>query len=141
MGRPDVPYFAGAGKPLLGPHYEPTWPGHGKDGLGGYCLTPGFIPPKVAPQQEHAVQALIRLINANPGEIHLITLGPLTNVALAFSMDPSLPSKLKHLTVLGGTHEHQGNVAQIAEFNMYALSSINAIDVCPTQASRFVFLQ
>jgi purine nucleosidase len=126
LGRQDIPFFAGAAKPLLGPHHEPTWPGHGKDGLGGISLQPGFSAPQIKPQGEHAVQALIRIINAHPGEIHLITLGPLTNVALAFSLDSTLPSKLKHLTVLGGTHDHQGNVGQIAEFNMYG-HSVNSL--------------
>src|SRR5262249_34158193 len=84
----------GAGQPLLGrvPVY---WPGHEGKGL----LDPEDT---FTPSGEHAVDYLIRTVLANPGQIHLVAIGPLTNVALAFLREPELPAKLAHLTIMGG---------------------------------------
>ena len=97
-GRPDVVVAGGASAPLLGrvPVY---WAGHEGKGL---------IPD--APQapsgpgwtDEHAVDLIVRTVMENPGEIHLVAVGPLTNVALALLREPRLAQRLAHLTVMGG---------------------------------------
>jgi purine nucleosidase len=94
-GRDDVPVFAGVEPPLLGrrPVY---WAGHEGEGL----LEPADA--ALRPRDEHAVDFLVRHVMAHPGEIHLLAIGPLTNVALAFRREPRLPSSLRHLTVMGG---------------------------------------
>lgn len=94
-GRSDVPVLAGATRPLLGrrPVY---WAGHEGHGL----LGPEDV--ALAPGPEHAVDFLVRAVMENPGQIHLIAIGPLTNVALAFLREPRLPSALAHLTIMGG---------------------------------------
>jgi purine nucleosidase len=94
-GRRDVPVFLGTEKPLLGrrPVY---WAGHEGQGLveeGDEAL---------APSPETASDFLVRTIRDNPGQIHLIAIGPLTNVALAFLREPGLAASLAHLTIMGG---------------------------------------
>jgi purine nucleosidase len=69
---------------------------------------------------EHAVNALIRLGNESPGELTLVAIGPLTNLALATRLDPSLPDKYAQLVVMGGAIRGVGNVTLAAEFNFYA---------------------
>ncbi len=94
-GRDDVPVYLGAEKPLLGrrPVY---WAGHEGQGL----LEKADAARQ--PEAEHAVDLLVRRVMASPGRVHLIAIGPLTNVALAFLREPLLPKALKHLTVMGG---------------------------------------
>ncbi len=94
-GHVDVPVLKGAEAPLLGlrPVY---WAGHEGQGL----LEPGD--EALAPSTEHAVDFLVRTIMDNPGEIHLIAVGPLTNVALAFLKEPRLARNLAGLTIMGG---------------------------------------
>lgn len=68
-------------------------------------------------QPEHAVQALIRMVKENPGEITLIGIGPLTNIAMAIRLDPSFRSNLKHLFLLGGAVDGYGSVGAGIEYN------------------------
>ncbi|XP_068428771.1 inosine-uridine preferring nucleoside hydrolase isoform X2 [Clinocottus analis] len=113
----EIPVFKGAAKPILGNcihagHF------HGEDGLGD-------APDPHAPgldlvQEEGAVSAMIRIVNENPGEVSLVAMAPLTNLALAVKMDPSLPSKLKRLYIMGGNTESRGNTTVCGEFNFAA---------------------
>ncbi|HEX5416888.1 MAG TPA: nucleoside hydrolase [Chloroflexota bacterium] len=93
-GVDGVPILRGARTPLLGrrPVY---WAGHEGEGL----LEPNDAVPTFA---EPAADYLIRTILENPGEIHLIAIGPLTNLALAFLREPRLGAALRHLTIMGG---------------------------------------
>ena len=71
-------------------------------------------------EAEHAVQALVRLANENPGEFTLAAIGPLTNLAAALCLDPDLPGKFKRLVVMGGAIYSQGNTSTVtAEFNFH----------------------
>jgi purine nucleosidase len=111
----DVPIHPGCDRPLIAPPVDASH-FHGQDGLGnsGY-------PPSTRPvSDEHAVHALIRLADQAPGELTLVALGPLTNVALATRLDPDLPSKYARLIVMGGNIHGTGNVTPAAEFNAYA---------------------
>uniref|UniRef100_H3C5P0 Si:dkey-4e7.3 n=1 Tax=Tetraodon nigroviridis TaxID=99883 RepID=H3C5P0_TETNG len=115
--RLEIPVFKGAAKPLLGNtisagHF------HGYDGLGD-------APDPNAPgldmvQEEAAVSAMLRIINENPGEVSLVATAPLTNLALAVRMDPSFPSKLRGLYIMGGNTESRGNTTVCGEFNFTA---------------------
>src|SRR5476649_1843547 len=78
----SVPVFTGAEKPLSRVHQNATW-FHGRDGLGDH----GYPQPRQTAEKMHAVDAIIEAVAANPG-IVIITLGPLTNVALAMTRKP-----------------------------------------------------
>jgi hypothetical protein len=118
FGGGRLPVFAGAAHPIIGQHQPCLWPGHGKNGLGDTDLEiecPANTRP--APQEKVAAIALIDMLQANPGEIDVIALGPLTNVALALKLEPRLPLWMKSLWVMGGTHMGRGNTGPMVEFN------------------------
>jgi inosine-uridine nucleoside N-ribohydrolase len=109
----NVPVYKGAAQPLIRPIIHADW-FHGKDGLGDQ----GYPPPKHAPQPQHAVDALIETIRANPG-IVLVTLGPLTNIALAVGKAPEIVQNVSRCVVMGGAACTVGNVTPAAEFNIW----------------------
>ncbi len=88
---------------------------HGPDGMGGM----NYPAPKRAPEKEHAVDALIRLIRAHPGEYTLVTLGPLTNIGMALRRAPDIAEKVKQVYVMGGAACTVGNITPAAEFNIW----------------------
>ena len=111
-GAGGVPVLAGARRPLLGkrPVY---WAGHEGEGL----LGPGN--EEEAPDREHAVDFIVRTVMDNPGRIHLLAIGPLTNVALALLREPALADRLAGLTVMGGACRGPGSLhLAIAEHNI-----------------------
>jgi len=111
----DVPVYAGCDRALVTRTPDASYV-HGEDGLGesGYPLSRR----KVA--DEHAVNALVRLGNESPGELTLVAIGPLTNLALATRLDPTLAQKYQRLVVMGGSIRGTGNVTSVAEFNAYS---------------------
>lgn len=116
VGR-KTPVFRGADLPLVASWHAGAPEVHGGDGLGDWIGRPM---PKQCLESEHAVQALIRLVNESPGELTLVALGPLTNIALAIRLDPSFASKVKQFVFMGGTISAVGNTNNItAEFNIY----------------------
>ncbi|XP_078737269.1 nucleoside hydrolase-like [Lampetra fluviatilis] len=115
----QVPVFLGASSPLLAKQMDAS-PFHGNDGLGDSPDPPDPRPVAVKEQEEHAVNALVRLAKENPGQITLVAVGPLTNVALAMRMDPDFTSRLKELYIMGGTVEARGNCTMCGEFNFAA---------------------
>src|ERR1051325_1689544 len=84
----EVPVFVGEQKPLKREHQSADW-FHGRDGLGDH----GYPAPRRALEKKHAVDAIVEAIEANPGLV-LVTLGPLTNVALALERDPGIAAKV-----------------------------------------------
>jgi len=109
----DVPVFSGAAAPLARPLEDASW-FHGRDGLGDH----GYHPKTRIPEQEHAVDAIVRLVHANPG-IEIITLGPLTNLALTLKRDPGIVANIARCVVMGGAPCCEGNVTPAAEFNIW----------------------
>ncbi len=94
-GVSGVPVLAGATRPLLG--QKPVhWAGHEGKGL----LEPED--DALQPAAEHAPDFIVRMIMDNPGQIHLVGIGPLTNLAQAFLLEPELAQNLAHLTLMGG---------------------------------------
>jgi len=79
----------------------------------------GRLHPKRPAAGQNAVEELIRRCGAAPGEITLVTLGPLTNLALALRLDPSLPERIPRLVVMGAAVTGLGNITPSAEFNIY----------------------
>jgi purine nucleosidase len=109
----NVPVYAGADKPLLRLHQSATW-FHGRDGLGDH----EYPPPHQSPGELHAVEAIIDAIETNPGLV-LVTLGPLTNVALALAKRPAIAAKVGRCVVMGGAPCCEGNVTPAAEYNIW----------------------
>jgi purine nucleosidase len=116
MQAGPIPIYRGAERPLVNSWF-PEYEYHGQDGLGD---PPGRQPSARTLQPTHAALALIELANAHPGELTLVALGPLTNLALALRLDPGLPSKFKAFTWMGGNYRGQGNTPNIAaEWNAF----------------------
>lgn len=113
-GRADIPVFAGADRPLLHPA-DDAGDIHGSDGFGDV----GHVPAAQAAQTEHAALAILRLSHEHAGRLLLVALGPLTNVALALRLDPTLPQRVARCVVMGGAVTGKGNVTAVAEFNAW----------------------
>jgi purine nucleosidase len=108
-----VPVYTGSEKPLLRAHQSATW-FHGRDGLGDH----EYPPPHRSPGELHAVDAMIDVIEANPGLV-LVTLGPLTNLALALAKKPSIATQVGRCVIMGGAPCCEGNVTPAAEYNIW----------------------
>jgi purine nucleosidase len=109
----DVPVYAGAEKPLLREYQNATW-FHGRDGLGDH----NYPPPHKSSGKLHAVDAIIDAIEANPGVV-IVTLAPLTNLALALAKKPEIAAKVGRCVVMGGAPCCEGNVTPAAEYNIW----------------------
>jgi len=117
MGREELPVYRGAALPLISTWHNETEFVHGIDGLGDWAGRP--ISDKQS-ETEHAALALIRLANENPGEITLVALAPMTNIALAVRLDSTFASKIKRLVWMGGAMYGIGNTDTFtAEFNAH----------------------
>lgn len=109
----DVPVYAGAARPLLRTYENATW-FHGMDGLGDH----NYPAPRRSSEKLHAVDAIIQIVEANPGLV-MVTLAPLTNVALALAKKPSIAKKVGRCVVMGGAPCCEGNVTPAAEYNIW----------------------
>ena len=118
----DVRVFVGAEKPLQREHQSADW-FHGHDGLGDH----GYPAPRRALEKKHAVDTIVETIGANPGLV-LVTLGPLTNIALALERDPGIAAKVGRCVIMGGAPCCEGNVTPAAEYNIW----------CDPEAARIV---
>ena len=111
-GRAEMPVYAGLESPLLG--VRPVfWPGH--EGVGLLEREDDSL----LPEAEHAVDYLLRVTREQPGEIHLIAIGPLGNVAMAIRRDPGFLERLAGLTIMGGVFRGPGR------WNMRSTSTIS----------------
>lgn len=110
-----IPVFGGCPSPLVRLPEEDAAFVHGTDGFGDV----GFPAPVAPVADEAAALALLRLTRERPGELTLVALAPLTNLALALRLDPTLPQRVKRLVVMGGAVTGHGNTGKIpAEFNI-----------------------
>ncbi len=109
----DVPVFVGSDKPLVRDLQIAEW-FHGRDGLGDH----GFAPSKRSVRTENAVDAIVRIVKTTPG-IEIVTLGPLTNLALALDREPRLAENVARCVVMGGAPCCEGNVTPAAEYNIW----------------------
>jgi inosine-uridine nucleoside N-ribohydrolase len=111
--RTDIPVAAGASAPLIRQQVTASY-AHGENGLGGVTLPS----PKITAVKEHAAELICRIVLEHPGEVTLIGLGPLTNLALALRSEPDLAKAIKSIVLMGGSLSG-GNVTPAAEFNFY----------------------
>jgi purine nucleosidase len=113
----NVPVYRGAETALVVPMPAEEAHVHGGDGMGDWPERPqtrGQI------ERQHGAEALAGLINDAPGELTLVALGPLTNVAMALNIDPALPEKVKRFVFMGGTVSARGNTDMVtAEWNIH----------------------
>src|SRR3954447_21882115 len=117
-----IPIAAGLSRPLVRqPRYAPEV--HGKTGLDG----PTLLPPTVPLHQQHAVDFILEQSHAIP-DLHLVPVGPLTNIATALSRDPTLTTRVKQISLMGGSLTF-GNATPAAEFNIW----------CDPEAAHVVF--
>jgi purine nucleosidase len=117
-----APVFLGAEKPLKRPHVGAEW-FHGRDGLGDH----GYGPARRSVEKQNAVDAIIDTIESHPGLV-MVTLGPLTNIALAVQKKPRIATKVTRCVVMGGAPCCEGNVTAAAEYNIW----------CDPEAARIV---
>ncbi|KAL6574977.1 Uridine nucleosidase 1 [Orobanche minor] len=114
-GRPDVPVSEGNPEPLKRGRPRIADFVHGSNGLGNIPIPP----PKSKKSEKPASQFLVEKVSEYPGEVSVLALGPLTNLALAIKRDSSFASKVKRIVVLGGAFFALGNVNPAAEANIY----------------------
>jgi inosine-uridine nucleoside N-ribohydrolase len=113
VGRCDVPVAAGARHPLTQRLVTAEFV-HGQNGLGEIQLPAS----KCKADPRFAADLIIELVKKSPGDITLVPIGPLTNIALAISKDPSIIPMVKEVIIMGGTVT-EGNVTAVAEANIY----------------------
>ncbi len=121
----DVPVYAGADRPLLREYVSADW-FHGADGLGDWGDR--YKPRRTQAAAQHAVDAIIESLRATPG-IVVVTLGPLTNLALALRKAPDIAAQVSRCVVMGGAACTNGNVTPAAEYNIW----------CDPEAACIVF--
>ncbi len=122
MAGVDVPVARGVATPWFKDLSDFPDFVHGTDGFGNLNLAA----PKGKPIDQSAAQFIVEQVNANPGEISLIAIGPLGNLAAALQIDPSITSKVKEVVLMGGVIAADGNVSPVAEANI--LSDPHAAD-------------
>lgn len=123
-GRRDVEVALGRETPLVRA-LETTPETHGPQGLGH-----AELPPPSSPLSDrHAVDLILDEVRRRPGEITLVTLGPLTNLAIAVLREPALPRLLKGYALMGGAFGVSGNTTPTTEWNLH----------CDPEAARIVF--
>lgn len=113
-GASHLPVAAGVGAPLIQPLLTAPET-HGSAGLG-YAQLP---PPRQPAAQQHAVDLIIERIMAAPGEIILVAVAPLTNLAMAMRREPGIVEAVQKVIIMGGALRHPGNTTPQAEFNTY----------------------
>ncbi len=113
-GRPDVEVALGRTVPLVR-GLEITPETHGPKGIG-YAELP---PPSRPLSDRHGADLIVEEARRRPGEITMVTLGPLTNLAVAVEREPDLPRLLRRLVMMGGSYRSPGNTAPTTEWNIH----------------------
>lgn len=117
-GRPDIPGAAGANTPLVVPQrFSGGASVHGQDGLGN--AGEQLPQPQGKPIAQRAAAFIVETVLAHPGEVTLVPLGPLTNLALALRLEPAIATAVKGVSLMGGSAFVGGNKTAAAEANIY----------------------
>lgn len=113
-GRSDIPVHKGAEKPISSERRGSPEFVHGLDGQGNSNLSP----PKTSVQSQTALEFLHKTIRHNPGEVTLVPIGPLTNIAELFIHDSTIDQDIKEIILMGGNAISEGNATPTAEANI-----------------------
>ncbi|MBI1280406.1 MAG: nucleoside hydrolase [Anaerolineaceae bacterium] len=113
-GRTDIPVAKGAANSLVGDYDNPPAHIHGDDGQGNVHLPP----PAGKPIDQTSAQFIVEQVMSNPGEITLVPIGPLTNIALALRLEPRIAQNVKQVVLMGGNALVPGNSTPAAEANI-----------------------
>lgn len=113
LGKEDIPVFLGAKRPILG-QWRTVEEVHGKNGFGDW----EYPLPNKKPEKEFASDAIIRLSKEYEGELEILAVSPLTNIALAYLKDPEIINRIRKIWIMGGAFD-RGNTTPIAEFNFW----------------------
>ena len=117
-GRGDIPVARGAGVPLfIAPHGTAEWV-HGDDAMGNIGWT-APLSPALQPHTLRAAEFIVQQVMAHPGEITLVPIGPLTNIALALQLEPRIAQHVREVVLMGGAVLAPGNVSPLAEANIH----------------------
>lgn len=111
----EIPVFQGSEKSLVVPAVAPPDFVHGKDGLGNTNQPE----PKISVQKKAAAQFIADITRANPGEITILALGKLTNLAEAIQLDSNITNRIKEVVIAGGAFRVPGLVTPVAEPNIW----------------------
>ena len=122
-GRSDIPVSRGAAHPLAGTVRGYAFDVHGEDGQGNVFLPP----PAAQPVDQAAAVFIVGQVMAAPGEVTLVPIGPLTNLALALRLEPRIVQAVREVVLMGGSALAPGNVNPAAEANV--LGDPEAADV------------
>jgi len=114
LGRDDIPVHRGASRPLVA-DYQDARDVHGGNGLGGLELAPSSKPQATLAGPAFIIQCADRFA----GELDLVAVGPLTNLAIALNVQPQLVQQIRRVVVMGGAYFVPGNKMPDAEFNVY----------------------
>ncbi|MBA2453405.1 MAG: nucleoside hydrolase [Chloroflexia bacterium] len=114
LGRSDTPVHRGASRPLVA-SYQDAAHVHGGNGLGSVQLERSDADEHPLPGPAFLLQSAARY----PGDLTIVTLGPLTNLAIALNVRPSIADQVKRVVVMGGAWSVPGNVTPYAEYNVY----------------------
>src|SRR6185437_9766356 len=129
LKHPQLPIYTGAQQPLvhnasMSAEYARRWGGLAY--TGAFAHDPSKVDPAPgckltgrAPHQEAAVQFLISEIERHPGEVTILALGPMTNIAMALRLKPEIETKIKRIVMMGGNVKVPGNASPAAEFNFW----------------------
>lgn len=115
LGSPHIPVHRGASRPLVAAYRDATHV-HGSNGLGGVVLPAS----PTAERQLAGPAAIVAAAAQHAGELDLLTLGPLTNLAIAINVRPEVIQQVRRVVVMGGAFFVRGNVTPYAEFNVFA---------------------
>ena len=141
FGRPEIPVAVGSTDFLTHPYSGGAPHVHGGNGIGGVELPHSVVPFAAG----SAAEELVRLAHARPGELHVLAIGPLTNLALALELDPGLTELVADVVVMGGAALAPGNATAAAEANIHndpeAAAAVFAADwdvtIVPLDATMF----